>query len=80
MSRRVRILGRERIAIVFDDVVEFAKKRRSFFVCKFNVHLGRRQPFVSHLSLALAASTVCHCMFETLSGPPQSSARIWSLM
>ena len=65
---------RERIAIVFDDVVEFAEKRRSFFVCKFNVHLGRRQPFVSHLFLAFASATVCHCRFATLSGPPQASA------
>jgi hypothetical protein len=27
----------------------------------------------SHLSLALASATVCHCMLETASGPPQAS-------
>jgi hypothetical protein len=40
----------------------------------------RAQLFRSHLSLAFAPATVCHCRFATASGPPQTSARIWSLM
>jgi hypothetical protein len=33
------------------------------------------EPFVSHLSFAFASRIVCHCMFETASGPPQASGR-----
>ena len=33
----------------------------------------------SILSLALAASTVCHCMLEAASGPPRFSATTWSI-
>jgi len=32
----------------------------------------------SHLSLAFASATVCHCIFEGLSGPPRLSGMMWS--
>jgi hypothetical protein len=34
----------------------------------------RAHAFVSQRSLALASAIVCHCMFQTASGPPQASA------
>jgi hypothetical protein len=37
----------------------------------------RAQPFVSHLSFALASRIVCHCMFEGASGPPHASGTIF---
>src|SRR5262249_24388597 len=38
----------------------------------------RLQAFRSQASLARASATVCHCMFETASGPPQTRGTMWS--
>jgi hypothetical protein len=38
----------------------------------------RPHPLRSHASFALASATVCHCMFDTASGPPQASGTMWS--
>jgi hypothetical protein len=35
--------------------------------------------YYSHLSLALAAFTVCHCMLLGASAPPRFSATLWSI-
>ena len=34
---------------------------------------GHLQPLRSILSFALASATVCHCMFEGSSAPPQAN-------
>ena len=38
----------------------------------------RPQSVRSQRSLAFASAIVCHCKFDTASGPPQASALIWS--
>ncbi len=39
---------------------------------------ARSRSLYSHLSLAFAASTVCHCMLDGSSRPPLFSALMWS--
>ena len=40
---------------------------------EFACNRGFLQPFRSHLSLAFASATVCHCMSEGSSPPPQAN-------
>ena len=44
------------------------------------VHIHRHAPDGhSILSLAFAASTVCHCMFDGASRPPRFNGMMWSI-
>jgi hypothetical protein len=43
------------------------------------IPVAYRQPTRSVLSFALASATVCHCMFDGVSGPPQARGLKWSM-